>query len=162
MPYKQNEMMKTRNPLRMGLTYIVSAIIITTLAGCAGGENLRNTNNIVDIVLDEWTVNVKQQQISSGRVRINVDNQGSEEHEVVILRTALAEEKLPTHNGKVIEASAGTLIGEIEGIQPQTSASAEFDLSPGDYVLLCNLVEMEMGELESHYQNGMVRRIIVR
>jgi hypothetical protein len=30
-----------------------------------------------------------------------------------------------------------------------------FDLAPGNYVFICNLVEEEDGVLESHYQLGM-------
>jgi hypothetical protein len=37
-----------------------------------------------------------------------------------------------------------------------------FDLKPGKYALICNLVEIEQGKLESHYQEGMRAAITVQ
>jgi len=51
--------------------------------------------------------------------------------------------------GQVDEAASGTVIGKIEQSElgPGKSASATFDLSPGKYVLICNL--------RGHYKDGM-------
>lgn len=52
--------------------------------------------------------------------------------------------------GQVVdEAATGTLIGKIEerDLGPGRSASATFDLSPGSYVLICNV--------SGHYKEGM-------
>ena len=53
------------------------------------------------------------------------------------------------------------LIGEIEEFAPGTQAADTFDLTPGNYVLICNIAEMENGELESHYQLGMRAQLMV-
>ena len=50
---------------------------------------------------------------------------------------------------KVDEAASGTVIGTIEesDLGSDESASAAFDLSPGNYVLICNVPR--------HYEDGM-------
>ncbi len=35
------------------------------------------------------------------------------------------------------------------------------DLAPGNYVLICNISEVENGQLESHYQLGMHAQLVV-
>ena len=78
-------------------------------------------------------------------------------HEFVVFKTDLAATDLPTaEDGSVDEEGEGVeLIGEIEEFDPGTSESAAFELEAGSYVFICNLVEEEEGELESHYQEGM-------
>ncbi len=51
--------------------------------------------------------------------------------------------------GQVDVAATGTLLGKIEerDLGPGRLASATFDLSPGSYVLICNL--------SGHYKQGM-------
>ena len=59
-------------------------------------------------------------------------------------------------DGAVDEEGGGiTVIGEIEPFAPGQTMNASFDLEPGSYVFVCNVVEDEDGETESHYQNGM-------
>jgi uncharacterized cupredoxin-like copper-binding protein len=36
------------------------------------------------------------------------------------------------------------------------------DLAPGNYVLICNISEVENGQLESHYQLGMHAQLVVK
>ena len=50
---------------------------------------------------------------------------------------------------KVDEAASGTVIGRIDesDLGPGKSASATFELSPGKYVLICNVA--------GHYEDGM-------
>jgi hypothetical protein len=47
------------------------------------------------------------------------------------------------------------LLDEIEPFLPRSKASKVVNLTPGKYVFLCSIAEMEGGKLESHYQLGM-------
>jgi uncharacterized cupredoxin-like copper-binding protein len=112
----------------------------------------------VGITLQEWAVVPETMSISAGTVTFDVENIGPQDpHELVVVRTDIAAIDLPTReDGGFDEEAAGvTVIGEIEEFAPGTSASATFELEPGHYVFLCNLVEEEEGQLESHYQQGM-------
>jgi uncharacterized cupredoxin-like copper-binding protein len=120
-------------------------------AGGGGGGS-------VDVTLQEWAVVPAQDSVAGGPVTFQVMNKGPEDpHEFVVFKTDLGPRDMPTkEDGSVDEEGAGVeLIGEIEEFDPETSQSATFDLEPGSYVFLCNLVEEEEGQLESHYQLGM-------
>ena len=63
---------------------------------------------------------------------------------VVIMALALL---LAACEGQVDEEASGTVIGKIDEMSSGESASATFDLSPGKYVLICNI--------SGHYKSGM-------
>ena len=111
-----------------------------------------------NVTLQEWAVIPDALTIPAGSVTFNATNVGpADPHELVIVKTDLPADQLPTRDdGGFDEAAEGVeVIGEIEEFEPETTQSATFDLPPGNYVFLCNLVEEEEGELESHYQMGM-------
>ncbi|HEY4732054.1 MAG TPA: cupredoxin domain-containing protein [Gammaproteobacteria bacterium] len=111
--------------------------------------------NEMKIVLDEWRISSNKVVVKAGPVKFRVNNLGKEDHELVIVKTDLAIDKLPLRGGKVDEDAAGELIGEIEEFSPNTVQEATFNLSAGRYVLICNIVEEEHGKVESHFSEGM-------
>ena len=81
----------------------------------------------------------------AGKVKFKLINEGSEEHEMVVLKTSTAFDELAVNaKDKINEAGA---LGEIEPIAGGKSKSKTFKLKPGDYVLACNL--------SKHYGAGM-------
>ncbi len=116
-----------------------------------GGETIQ-------VELKEWMINLDKNEVKSGVVTFQVANRGVENHEFVVIKSDMKHGNLPTVAGKVDEAVAGELIGEIEDFAPQGFYKASFTLAPGQYVLICNIVEKEPGGgLESHYHQGMHR-----
>ncbi len=127
---------------------------LVVLAACGSGSG----GGTVAVTLQEWAVVPGQASVPAGKVTFDVKNSGpNDPHELVILKTDLAAEALPTNaDGKVEEEASGIeMIGEIEEIDPGASASGTFDLKPGKYVLICNIVEEEGAEKEAHYHLGM-------
>jgi uncharacterized cupredoxin-like copper-binding protein len=61
---------------------------------------------------------------------------------------------LPVAGAKVDEGAAGELIGRTETLSPGKTKTVTFDLVPGDYVLLCNLL--------GHYDAGMFTGFTVK
>ncbi|MPZ13735.1 MAG: hypothetical protein GEU73_04815 [Chloroflexi bacterium] len=115
----------------------------------------------VDVRIGEWYVRPSVDRVRAGRVYFLVANEGPEDpHELVIIKSDLAPDRLPEQDGRVPESQVN-LIGEIEAFAPMTSASGVFDLTSGNYVLICNIAEVEDGALESHYHEGMQVRFIV-
>ena len=96
---------------------------------------------------------------------VNAENIGPiDPHELVIIRTDLDEsELLQDDTGFVLEDGDGILkfLGEIEEFDPGGSMSGVFKLTPGRYILFCNIVELEEGEWESHFNEGMRTVLIV-
>ncbi|HLF79263.1 MAG TPA: hypothetical protein VJB57_17415 [Dehalococcoidia bacterium] len=109
----------------------------------------------VDVILQEWAVRPQQTSVRAGQVYFLVDNQGPEDpHELVIIQSDLAPDKLPLEKDKVPENKV-KIIGEIEPFAPKSKAGKTFNLPAGKYVLICNITEVEDGKVESHYKLGM-------
>ncbi len=109
----------------------------------------------VDVVLKEWSIEVSPATVKAGQVYFLADNQGPlAPHEVVVIKSRAAPDSLTAVEGVVPEQTVN-VIGEIEGFAPDTKASGVFNLTPGTYVLICNIVELKEGQVESHYLLGM-------
>jgi uncharacterized cupredoxin-like copper-binding protein len=109
----------------------------------------------VDVTLSEWSVTTSTATVEAGEIYFLVENTGPDDpHEFVIIRTDLAPGDLPTEEGKVPEDEID-LVDEIEPFTPGSSASIALNLEAGSYALICNIAEIEDGELESHYELGM-------
>ena len=124
--------------------------------------------NAVDVRLLEYEIVPEPASAAAGNVTFNARNVGGEEHELVIIKTDLAEGELPTSaDGSVNEDGEGIeVIGEVEDIAAGDEQSASFELEAGNYVLICNIVEeaasadgtpMPTGEAigHVHYAEGM-------
>lgn len=115
----------------------------------------------VDIVLSEWAVQTSEQTVAAGKIYFLVENTGpTDPHEFVIIRSDAGPLDLPYEDDRVPEDQID-LVDEIEPFSPASSASIVVDLTPGRYLLICNITEVEDGEIESHYKLGMVAILTV-
>ena len=135
-------------------------VVVTLLAALAllapacGGDD----GGTVDITLEEFAVGASTSSVAAGEVTFNATNEGpNDPHELVVIKTDLGITELPTsEDGSVDEEGEGIeVIGEIPEFDVDTSESATYELDAGAYVLICNVVEVEDGAPESHYQEGM-------
>lgn len=140
----------------------VRPFVLMLIAGTSAIVYADNTNgmlaekkNEMNIVLKEWRISADRKLVKAGPVTFRVNNRGKEHHELVIVKTGLAMDKLPMREGKVDEDAVGELIGEIEELSPSTAEEATFKLETGRYILFCNIVEKEHGKIESHFSKGM-------
>lgn len=67
-------------------------------------------------------------------------------HEMVIIKTTLAEDRLPVKEDRVDEGKL-KVMGEAEEMRPGKSRKITLNLSAGHYVLICNV--------HGHYASGM-------
>lgn len=133
------------------------AVVALVLAACSSG------GGSLDVSLYEWGVDSSSSSVDAGDVTFNVTNDGGEPHELVIVK-GVAPADLPLdEDGKVIEDDLpeGAFIGEIEEFEAGTTESGTFNLEAGTYTIFCNLLEVEDGEPESHFLEGMVTTITV-
>ena len=141
-----------RTPTRTILILVV--VLAALLAACgsdggstdSGGTDAAGVSAPGTFVLDEWSVAAPTDPIQAGSVRITAVNQGTEAHELVVVRAEDAA-SLPTKaDGSVDEEAIAEadMPGEIPDVAAGDSASATLDLPAGDYVAFCNLVD-EMG-----------------
>jgi len=115
--------------------------------------------------LSEYKVSPRVAEVAAGEVTFTARNAGPRDrHELVIVRTDVSADALPTvAEGGMDEDGAGVeVIGEIEELAVGKQESATFRLPAGRYVLLCNMVEEDDGEVEAHYAKGMYTTFTVR
>jgi len=140
----------------------LSALLCGMFALCASGCS--DDETVVSASLREFEVDLSRTSVPEGSVTFEVMNDGTEEHEFLVIRTDLAEDALPTEeDGSYLENGPGTvLVDEIEEIQPGEAAELTLDLHAGTYVIICNRVEVEAdGETEAHYALGMHTSLLV-
>lgn len=94
-------------------------------------------------------ISLDTQQVASGPVTFNVLNTSADfVHEMVVAPLKSPDEMLPYDEGnaKVDENAAGH-VGEVAELDPGKSRSVTLDLSPGAYILYC--------DIPGHYMAGM-------
>lgn len=139
----------------LGVLVLLTALAFAACDDEGGGGDEGTT---VDVILSEWVVDPDVTSVPAGEVTFTANNDGVEDHELVVVKTDLSADALPVDDtGKVDEEGEGIeVIGEIEEFAAGDSEEATFNLAAGSYVLFCNIVEEEAsGEKESHYQEGM-------
>lgn len=137
---------------------LLAALAATLLAGIAAGCGSNKTStstpaatsatagsSTVNGVMKEYTIAPDKTVVSAGKVKFTITNKGKMVHEFIVVKTDLAQDKLPMANvpgqtNKVDEDShALTFVGEIEHLKPGETDTKTFDLKPGNYVLFCNV-----------------------
>ena len=114
----------------------------------------------VAVTLREWAIAPAQPSVKAGKVYFLVENMGPEHpHELVIVRTNVGPLDLPFRDNKVPEDQID-MVDEIEEFAPHSSASLTVDLTPGKYLLICNITE-EDAAIGNHYKKGMVAAFTV-
>lgn len=120
--------------------------------GAGGGDGATT----IDVELREYSVIPARSSAPAGSITFNVSNIGpNDPHEFVIIRTDLAPDALPTDDDGAVLEDEIDLIDEVEELAVGESAQLTADLEAGSYVLICNIVEEEDGEIEAHYTLGM-------
>jgi uncharacterized cupredoxin-like copper-binding protein len=139
---------------------VLSAAVLLPLVllpvACGGAATPVPTEQTVVVELEEWNVTPDKSSVAAGTVTFEAKNIGTIPHELVVLKTDLPADSLVVEEAVVNEDASGETIGEIEEdeLGPGQSSSASLDLTPGKYVLFCNI--------PAHYQSGMFAAFEVR
>jgi uncharacterized cupredoxin-like copper-binding protein len=156
---------------RRGLIPSGAIVIWLALTGCGGGGgNDTSTTQAqapaqpqgggsLTISMSDYAFSPNAGTTNSGTVKISAPNQGQLPHELVLFKTNKSPGSLPTlSNGEVdeegLEASGVESPGEIEDVGPGETKSASLKLTPGKYVMICNL--------PGHYKQGMYGTLTVK
>jgi len=109
------------------------------------GNTVYVTANDTKGVNADMSYDVSTTTVKAGEVTFVLDNFGTVPHEVVVIKTDVPFDQLVIGSNDRI--SEDLSIGEISETPAGQSASAQFALEPGNYVLVCNI--------EGHYRLGM-------
>jgi hypothetical protein len=115
----------------------------------------------VDIAMGEFTMQPSATEVPAGPVEMHASNDGMIWHELVVVR-------YDGDPGSIPQTSAGGAdlqqlpedaeVGRILNFMTGVACRATFDLAPGSYVLLCNLVD---DGFTPHYSQGMYAPLTV-
>ena len=111
----------------------------------------------LSIAMGEFFFAPKEATAKAVTTTIEAPNEGSVEHEMVLFKTNMDPAKLPTEaNGEVNEEKMDKIAesaGEIPDVEAGETKSSQFKLTPGKYVMFCNL--------PGHYAAGMYGTLTV-
>ena len=130
-------------------------LLVILLAACSssgGGEG-----GDLDVALDEYSVVTNLNTLPEGPIKFDLKNDGDLKHELLIVRSDIPGDELPTKDDGSFDDGAGgvDVKREVEDIEAGEKTSRSYALDPGKYVLLCNIVEDIDGIETSHYAQGM-------
>ncbi len=149
---------------RLFLFLFIAALLLVlgALAAACGDDEAGFVSVVLDdgIIDESFSASIVDEETgastftaNAGEITFEVHNEGSVLHNLVIIRTDLAADALPSLVGAVDEEAAGEKIGEVEEFLPDVVEVASFTLTPGRYVLICNL--------RKHYESGMFAELTV-
>lgn len=130
------------------LAPVLALALVATAVACGDDDDDGNGDDGVEVrvSLDEWSINPDGDTAAPGLIRFEANNDGTQPHELVVIRSDEEPDGLPIERGLVPEDQI-EVIGEIEEFPAGETQAGTFDLEAGNYILICNL--------PAHYQQGM-------
>lgn len=104
------------------------------------------STNAVTVTAREFSFEANTQTVPAGKVTITLHNRGSIPHDLSVVRTDVAPDKLPVKDG-VADIPESKDIDHIHQLRAGARRSVSPELTRGAYVLICNI--------PAHYQSGM-------
>jgi uncharacterized cupredoxin-like copper-binding protein len=111
----------------------------------------------VNVRLEDFKVLRDAAVVPAGTVSFRILNQGPTSHEFIVVRTDRDPDKLPLQRDGLTVDEEGPgidLLDEVGGLDIDDRQTLDLRLTPGHYVLYCNL--------EGHYLGGMYATLTAR
>jgi uncharacterized cupredoxin-like copper-binding protein len=126
------------------------------LAGCGGRSSAVPSDGgaaTVRVIERDFAITVARHELSAGRVVFRIVNNGPDRHELIVVHDD-GRLKLRSDGMTVDEEALQRLI--VGGVEPGPKGDVRelaVDLTPGRYMLLCNMY--------GHYMGGMHQVVVV-
>ena len=136
---------------RFGLLALSALLAVGAWVTLSSGSAFAQASTRMTVTLLEYQILLERMDVPAGEVVFDVVNTGEEVHEFVVVKSDLDIAALPPSpnvKDEVDETAIGQFIDGLENVQPAAGAEKRMTLSPGRYILLCNLT--------GHYKGGMV------
>ncbi|MDP9252922.1 MAG: cupredoxin domain-containing protein [Chloroflexota bacterium] len=124
----------------MSMFAVAAALVIGSTACAAPGGTVNAT-------LTEMKITLDRNSVPAGPVTFVVKNNGTVEHELVVIQTDLPQDKLAPDVEEAGKMDETGNVGETGEVKPGESKTFTITIPAGHYVLMCN----EVG----HYAGGM-------
>ena len=123
----------------------IAAALVT---GCsAAASTTPAQGGTIKATLTDMKIAVDKSSVAAGPVTFAVKNSGAVVHELVVIKTDVAQDKLAADADEVGKMDETGNVGETGDMQISESKTFTVTLGAGHYVLMCN----EIG----HYGSGM-------
>ena len=130
------------------LRWTGACVLAGALAACSGAPAQPATPAPITVSLTNFVLLPGATSAKAGNVTFVATNNGTGvQHEVIVIRTDLAADKLTIESDDRVNEDALKSIGEVSELDPGKSGSVTLNLEAGHYVLICNIA--------SHYRLGM-------
>ncbi|MDO8630194.1 MAG: sulfocyanin-like copper-binding protein, partial [Phycisphaerales bacterium] len=142
-----------------GVLFLAFLICIAAFAACRNASG----PGTVNVTLDDRSIKPDRASMSPGNVTFEVSNKGKVDHELILVRTDFASDKLPVltadggkhKKGDVDLTRAGVMsVGDVTDIAPGARSTKIFSVAKGKYALICNI--------PGHYSDGMYTAFVVQ
>lgn len=95
----------------------------------------------------EYFMTADPDSVPAGPVTFTVENTGTEDHEMVVMKTDTAPDALQMRAADADKVEEEGMIDELESFAEGLTKTITLDLDAGSYVLVCNVAK--------HYDRGM-------
>jgi uncharacterized cupredoxin-like copper-binding protein len=133
----------------------LALLALLVVAGCGGSQSgAASVSSSIRVSERDFDIDAPK-SVSAGEVELRVDNKGPDAHELLVVRAARA--KLPMRSDGLTVDEEGLeqrTVGVLEPSQPGVVRSMRVHLTPGRYVLYCNM--------SGHFLGGMHTLLVVR
>ncbi len=153
----------------------VAIALSVLLASCAQTQGLRPDvdasaldtagGKVVVLRFSDWQIEREGKgPIPAGDVTFRLINEADRRHEFVIVRLDRRQTRPSLVEGRLDEEQfpEEQRVTEIDEIPPHGEVRTRLHLSPGDYLIFCNIVEREHERIINHFGNGMHTHLQVR
>jgi uncharacterized cupredoxin-like copper-binding protein len=148
---------RTRRRWAWALGFVLAALAVAVPLTVARRQEPTPSGTLQDVLLKDFEVQQEATAVRAGTVNFLIRNEGPTTHEVIVVRSDLAPDKLPLQDDGLTVDEEGRgieFLEEVEGLDIDDRETLTLDLTPGRYVLYCNL--------EGHYLGGMYEALTVR
>jgi uncharacterized cupredoxin-like copper-binding protein len=123
----------------------ITAILLAAACAPAAPE-ADITKGQIRADLKEYAVPLTSTTVRAGQVTFIARNTGTSAHDLIVIKTDLAADKLPL-DGQTQKAKTDGRVDGVEEIPPGQTRNLRIDLPAGHYVVICNV--------PTHYGLGM-------
>jgi uncharacterized cupredoxin-like copper-binding protein len=139
------------NGLRVLIAVWAAGLAAVLLAGCAGTGPA--AGSVIPVSEADFQI-AAPTHLTAGEYTLRVHNEGPTEHELIVVRAGGHALPLRTDGLTVSEEALQSLeAGALEPGRPGAVRDLKVRLTPGRYVLFCNM--------EGHYMAGMHSELVV-
>lgn len=134
-------------------TRALTLVALMVLACAAPIPEADITKGQIRADMREYAMGLTATEVRAGTVTFIARNAGSTAHDLVVLKTDLAPDKLPVDT-QTQKAKEDGKLGAVDQVSPGKSANLRLELPAGAYVVICNV--------PTHYQLGMRSALTVK